>query len=76
MTTIEVEGKATTGGSGGQGPDLLRVVPYGVQPDESLQGPNGSGSATVEGYVPEQSIVLPPDERALVQAYFSNGSGS
>ncbi len=75
-TTIQVEGKPTTGNSGGQAPDLVRVVPYGAQPGEAAQGPAGTGSATVEGYVPEQSIVLPPDEQALVQAYFSSGSSS
>jgi hypothetical protein len=54
----------------------VRVIPYGAQPGESLQGPSSGGSATVQGYVPEQSILLPPDEQALVRAYFSAGSGS
>ena len=75
-TTVVVQGNPTTGTNGGLGPDLVRVVPSGAQPGEALQGPNGGGSATVQGYVPEQSIVLPPDEQALVQAYFRGGSGS
>jgi hypothetical protein len=74
--TIQVQGKATIGSGGGQGPDLVRVIPYGAEPGEALQGPASSGQSTVEGYVPEQSIILPPDEQALVQSYFSNGSGS
>ncbi len=75
-TTIEVQGKATIGSGGGQGPDLVRVMPYGAEPGEALQGPSGGGSGTVEGYVPEQTFMLSPDEQALVQAYFGNGTGS
>ena len=75
ITTIQVAGKPTTGSGGGQGPDLVRVIPSGTVSGEALQGPGG-GSTSVQGYVPEQSIALSPDEQALIRSYFSSGSSS
>jgi hypothetical protein len=60
---------------GNQGPELVRVVPFSAASGPGLNGPSG-GSATVEGYVPEDDMTLAPDEQALVRAYFGNGSGS
>jgi hypothetical protein len=62
-------------GNGNKGQEIVRVVPFSAASGPGLNGPNG-GSATVEGYVPEEDMTLAPDEQALVRAYFSNGSGS
>jgi|GEM_PF-2094119 len=76
VTQVTVNGKPAIGSGNAQSPDLVPVAPYEVAPGPGLGAPNGE-SSTVEGYVPEADISsLPPDEQALIRAYFNGGSGS
>jgi hypothetical protein len=70
--TVQVQGKADLG-AGGQGPDLVRVIPFGASGAESLLGPPGS-SAVVSGYVPEEGFMLSAEAQALVRSYFASGT--
>jgi hypothetical protein len=60
---------------GANGPVLVRVVPPATPNDGGLSGVSGSGSGTVQGYVPENDTNLSPDEQNLVRNYFSDGAG-
>jgi hypothetical protein len=60
---------------GEQGQGLVRIAPQGAAAGNGGQGADYAGSATVQGYVPEDSTALSPEEQALVRAYFS-GEGN
>ncbi len=60
---------------GEQGQGLVRIAPQGAATGSGQQGADYAGSATVQGYVPEDSTALSPAEQAMVRAYFS-GEGN
>jgi len=60
---------------GEQGQGLVRIAPQGAATGNGQQGAGYAGSATVQGYVPEDTTSLSAGEQALVRAYFS-GEGN
>jgi len=60
---------------GEQGQGLVRIAPQGAAGGNGQQGAGYAGSATVQGYVPEDTTSLSAEEQALVRAYFS-GEGN
>jgi len=58
------------------GAQLVRVLPMGGVSLPGAAGSTQTGPTTVQGYVPEDSSDLSPEEQALLKVYFANGGGS
>lgn len=73
--TLDLGGHAISGQQA-SGVQLVRVLPQGGVSLPGAAGSTQTGPTTVQGYLPEDSSDLSPEEQALLKAYFANGGGS